>query len=152
MVVVVVVVVVVLSLLCGRKARDLGGRGGCLFRRCGLSRQVPLSQQVPLFLPQEGGCRKAGSFEQGGGRFAHPPTRQGFRLADDELEGRAWGRLRVHVQVAQQPGYDGYLGVEAAMAGGGCERKFQHALTAEVEAWRFTGTRRAARRYLRVCR
>jgi hypothetical protein len=34
-----------------------------------------------------------------------------------ELEG-AWGRLRVHAQVAQQPGYDGYLGVDAAMAGG----------------------------------
>jgi hypothetical protein len=32
--------------------------------------------------------------------------------------------------------YDGYLGVEAAMAGGGCEREFQHALTVEVEAWR----------------
>jgi hypothetical protein len=41
----------------------------------------------------------------------------------------AWGRLRVHAQVAQQPGYDGYLGVEAAMAGDGCERKFQHALS-----------------------
>jgi hypothetical protein len=44
--------------------------------------------------------------------------------------------LRVHAQVAHQPGYDGYLGVEAAMAGDGCERKFQHALTVEVEAWR----------------
>jgi hypothetical protein len=30
----------------------------------------------------------------------------------------------------------GYLGVEAAMAGDGCERKFQHALTVKVEAWR----------------
>jgi hypothetical protein len=30
----------------------------------------------------------------------------------------------------------GTLGVEAAMAGDGCERKFQRALTAEVEAWR----------------
>jgi hypothetical protein len=75
----------------------------------------------------------AGSFEQGGGRFAHLLSRQGCRLAD-ELEG-AWGRLRVHAQVAQQPGYGGYLGVEAAMAGDGCERKFQHALTVEVEAW-----------------
>jgi hypothetical protein len=46
----------------------------------------------------------------------------------DELK-RAWGRLLVHAQVAQQPGYGGYLGVEAAMAGGGCERKFQHALS-----------------------
>jgi hypothetical protein len=38
--------------------------------------------------------------------------------------------------IAQQPGYGGYLGVEAAIAGDGCERKFQHALTVEVEAWR----------------
>jgi hypothetical protein len=42
----------------------------------------------------------------------------------------------VHAQVAQQPRYDGYLGVEAAMAGDGYERKFQHALTVEVGAWR----------------
>jgi hypothetical protein len=49
--------------------------------------------------------------------------------------GRAWGRLRVHAQAAQQPGYGGYLGVEAGGDGGGdgCERKFQHALTVEVE-------------------
>ena len=40
------------------------------------------------------------------------------------------------VRTAQQPGCDGYLGVEAAMAGDGCERKFQHALAVEVEAWR----------------
>jgi hypothetical protein len=51
------------------------------------------------------------------------------------MEG-AWGRPRVHAQVAQQPGYDGYLGVEAAMAGDGYERKFQHALAVEVGAWR----------------
>jgi hypothetical protein len=85
-------------------------------------------------LPELVGVVGAGSFEQGGGRFAHLLSRQGCRLAD-ELEG-AWGRPRVHAQVAQQPGYDGYLGVEAAMAGDGCERKFQHALTVEVEAWR----------------
>jgi hypothetical protein len=78
--------------------------------------------------------KKSGLILPGRGAVCAPPTRQGCRLAD-ELE-RAWGRLRVHAQVAQQPGYDGYLGVEAAMAGGGCERKFQHALTAEVEAWR----------------
>jgi hypothetical protein len=35
-------------------------------------------------------------------------------------------------QVAQQPGYGGYLGVEAAMSGDGCQRKFQHALTVEL--------------------
>jgi hypothetical protein len=49
----------------------------------------------------------------------------------------AWGRLRVHVGVALQPGYDGYLGVAVEMlAGGGGERKFQRALTTEIEAWR----------------
>jgi hypothetical protein len=85
-------------------------------------------------LPELVGVVGAGPFEQGGGRFAHLLSRQGCRLAD-ELEG-AWGRLRAHAQVAQQPGYDGYLGVEAAMAGDGCERKFQHALTVEVGAWR----------------
>jgi hypothetical protein len=71
-----------------------------------------------------------------GGRFAHLLSLSRQKGAAWLMLEGAWGRLRVHAQVAQQPEYDGYLGVEAAMAGDRCERKFQHALTVEMEAWR----------------
>jgi hypothetical protein len=89
---------------------------------------------APGFLPELVDVVGAGSFEQDGGQYTHLLSRGAAWLAD-ELKG-VRGRLRVHAQVAQQPGYDGYLGAEATMAGDGCERKFQHALTGEVEAWR----------------
>jgi hypothetical protein len=38
------------------------------------------------------------------------------------MEG-AWGRLRVHAQVAHQPGYDGYLAGGGGGEGGGWMRE-----------------------------
>jgi hypothetical protein len=65
---------------------------------------------TPGFLPELVDVVRAGSSEQGGGRYTHLLVRHGCRLAD-EMKG-AWGKLRVHEQ-APVPGSAaaGVLGV-----------------------------------------
>jgi hypothetical protein len=60
---------------------------------------------APGFLPELVDVVGAGSFEQGGGRFAHLPS------------------LRVHAQVAQRPGYECWISGGGGGDGGGWMRE-----------------------------
>jgi hypothetical protein len=75
-VVVVVVVVVVLSLLCGRKARDLGGRGGCL-DDVGLVDKFRLVNKFRFSFPRRGGAEKRAPLSRAGGGLRTPQHGKG---------------------------------------------------------------------------
>jgi hypothetical protein len=111
--------------------------------------QIGPARLAPGFLPELVDVVGAGSLEQGGGRFAHLLSRQGHRLAADELEG-AWSRLSVHAQVAQQPGYEGYLGVEAAMARRGMDARGNSNMRSLLLRWRHGGRSSWTRRSWRL--